>query len=392
MGLVADPGLCARVAEGLAGELPGVLAEQVSSEVTWQVGLAVDAIPLDSEGDLLMVEYAREKTRQEGWDLLIYLTELPQRAGNRPVLAEFSTEGCAGQVCLPAVGWFRIRPHVRETIVYLVAEVTGRRLAGRRRNRPEWPRLLRRRLAEHVSPVRPLLVPDDGIDGRLTLTGTRGRLRLLFGMVRNNRPWRLVPSLGRAAAAAAGLAGFVIFYSTVWRLAVALALPRLLAINLFAVLAMTAWLIMHNRLWERPLAGRAGEWAFIYNAATVLTVFLGVAFMYGALFVFSSAAAAAIIPPGYLQALLHRPVGWGTYATLVWLATSIGTIAGALGSSFETEDAIRRATYSVREQERRARQREREQREAEQRETEQRQAEQRAQQEKAEQEERSSSA
>ena len=150
----------------------------------------------------------------------------------------------------------------------------------------------------------------------------------------------------------------MIFYSSVWRMASALSVPRLLVINLFAVAAMVVWLIVRSHLWERPLAGRAGEWALLYNAATVFTLLIGVAFMYVALFVFSALAAAAIIPPGYFRETAGHPVGWYDYASLVWLASSIGTVAGALGSSLESEDAVRRATYSIRERERRARYRE----------------------------------
>jgi hypothetical protein len=39
------------------------------------------------------------------------------------------------------------------------------------------------------------------------------------------------------------------------------------------------------------------------------------------------------------------------------LAASIGIVAGALGSSLEGEDEVRRATYSQREQQRQARDR-----------------------------------
>jgi hypothetical protein len=52
-----------------------------------------------------------------------------------------------------------------------------------------------------------------------------------------------------------------------------------------------------------------------------------------------------------------RGVDRPDYAKLVWLAFSVGIVAGALGSSLESEEAIRKATYSKREQERQARNR-----------------------------------
>jgi hypothetical protein len=66
-------------------------------------------------------------------------------------------------------------------------------------------------------------------------------------------------------------------------------------------------------------------------------------------------AALALIDPGYFSSQLHRPASFGTYLKLVWLASSVGIVAGALGSSLESEDAVRNATYGRRELERQRR-------------------------------------
>ena len=50
---------------------------------------------------------------------------------------------------------------------------------------------------------------------------------------------------------------------------------------------------------------------------------------------------------------LERPVGLVHCAKLSWLAASLGTIAGALRSNFDSDEAIREATYSRRQHERR---------------------------------------
>ncbi|MEV4051881.1 hypothetical protein AB0J55_11925 [Amycolatopsis sp. NPDC049688] len=43
----------------------------------------------------------------------------------------------------------------------------------------------------------------------------------------------------------------------------------------------------------------------------------------------------------------------------MWLATSVGIVAGAVGSSVEDEERVRRATYGRRKRERQQRNRER---------------------------------
>lgn len=59
-----------------------------------------------------------------------------------------------------------------------------------------------------------------------------------------------------------------------------------------------------------------------------------------------------VIPAEYMQTQLKHPINWAAYAQLAWLASSMGITAGALGSSFETDQAVREATYGKREQER----------------------------------------
>jgi crotonobetainyl-CoA:carnitine CoA-transferase CaiB-like acyl-CoA transferase len=45
------------------------------------------------------------------------------------------------------------------------------------------------------------------------------------------------------------------------------------------------------------------------------------------------------VPGAYFQSTLRHPVGPGNY--LAWMATSLATVAGALGASLEHEDTVR---------------------------------------------------
>jgi hypothetical protein len=53
------------------------------------------------------------------------------------------------------------------------------------------------------------------------------------------------------------------------------------------------------------------------------------------------------------ETTVRHPIGIGDYLTLTWFATSLATVAGALGSGLESEDDVRKAAYGFR-QERRA--------------------------------------
>ena len=354
VGLLADPGLPAELSEDLAGQLPELLDRQTDGRARWQVDTTTQALTLDEHGTLPSVQIGQHALAEHGWDLVILITELPRRAGTQPIISDYGADTGVGLMSLPALGAVGLRRQARKVLIHLLtehlvakplSEGSGHGRAGQHDHRP----------LGLGAPVEHISSDDEGIDSHLALTGVAGRLRLLAGMVRANRPWRLVPSLSPAIAGAAAGAAFGIFYSNIWQLADAFSTWRLLLVNVLAVLAMIAWLIIDNGLWERPSDDRLREEAVLYNAATALTISIGVVCMYVLLYVVTLASALVVIPPTYLESTLAHPSGFGEYAIIAWLSVSMGTIAGALGSGLASEDAVRQAAYSKREQERRRR-------------------------------------
>lgn len=353
VGLVADPGLSAQIAGRLVDELPEMLARHVSDQVSWQVRVRSEAVPLDEHGEIPLIEYAQAKMPWEEWDLMVLLTDLPRRVDTHVIIGDFSAAYGAAQISLPAIGWLRPGADARDTVVYFVDQITsGWSLKQGRPEADSFP-YLKHRLTGRASAVRRLPSTREGVDAYLVLVGVLGKARLLFGTVRNNRPWRLMAGL--SGATAAGMAGgaFGIFFSNVWSLADTLPTARHALITVLAVTAMVLWLIAKHDLWERPASRIAQEQAVLYNIATVITLFLGVAIMYLTLFAVILIGASAVIAPDYLQQTLGHPVGAVDYAAVAWLSSSMGTVAGALGAGLESEHAVRRATYSRRERERR---------------------------------------
>jgi hypothetical protein len=171
-------------------------------------------------------------------------------------------------------------------------------------------------------------------------------------MVLDNRPWRLVPHLAGATAAAAATAAYGVFTTTFWNMADALPVWRLGLISVVSIAAMASWLLLYNRLWEKPSRRNDREKALLYNLSTLITLTFGVACMYAILYIFALAASFAVIDSGYLSSQLGHTSNPADYLRIVWLASSVGIVAGALGSSFESEEAVRQATYSRRERER----------------------------------------
>jgi hypothetical protein len=354
VGLLADDGLPGQLAGRIADDLPARLARDLGEETTWRVEHETQSLPLNEEGDIPMLALAEERRAEHGWDLLVLITDLPRRAGTVPIASDYNGDHGVAMVSLPALGALRLRGRASRLVIHLVRHL----VAHRAEKEADPPRGILDRLRDLVAPTRHIRGRGTA-DEHLALVGVRGRLRLLAGMIRDNRPWRLVPNLAGATAAAAATAAYGIITTSFWKLAEALPALRLAGITVLAIVVMSGWLMVHNHLWDSPSGHAERQKALLYNASTALTLSIGVACMYAILFVLALVASIVLIEGSYFGQVLGHPAGPASYLKLVWLSTSVGIVAGAVGSSVEDEDRVRRATYSRRERERQQRNRER---------------------------------
>jgi hypothetical protein len=351
LGIVAAPGLPGELAEELAAELPAVLGERVSSGVAWEVAVVVDerAGEPGSTG-IDVIEAARDRMLREGWSLAVCLTDLPLRIDGRPLVADASATHGVAVVSLPALGAVHLRRRVGDAIVRLMDGLVGERMPGATdgggdEDREARRRRVGRRLVEVAAPVRRVVPDDEDVDIRYVAAVMRGNLRLLAGMVRANRPWRLVAGLSRALALALGAAALTLVQSDVWRIAAALGPLRLTVLTVVSVTATAISLIVAHELWERPVQGGAREQVVLFNVATALTVALGIACLYVGLFALSLAAAGLVLTGGLLADELGRSVRLRDYVDLAWLLSSLATVGSALGAGLESDAAVRQAAY-----------------------------------------------
>jgi hypothetical protein len=348
VGLLADPGLPADMARDLAAELPEVLKERVDDRVEWSVRVVTEDLTTgDQRGDR-MIDRADERRRREGWDYAICLTDLPWRSGRRPLVADVSSAHRVAVLSVPALAGIFPEAQARELLIGLIAQLAGAQSAdgGTEQFAGKITRL--------VTPLRPVPRPEEDIDLRLTTPRTAGRLRLLIGMVRVNRPWLLALGLSKALATALAAGAIASLNGIVWQLAARLGQDRLSLATILSVGAMVTWLIVNHRLWQRVSVGsrRYRERVMLSNAATVLTLVIGVMCLCAALFVFDFLAQSLVISSQVFEDNVKRPVGPSDYLKLAWLVSSIATVGGALGSGLESHSAVRTATYGVRQRSR----------------------------------------
>ena len=347
LGLLAAPGRPTEVAEALAEDLPGLLADRVTDAVSWRVPVRTDPAVADISHGVEAIDLAREHLLRDGWDMAVCITDTPLRIGTRPVVADASATHGVALISLPALGAVQTRRRARDAVIRLVDGLVGESLELGERG-PRRRARVSHRIAALAAPIRAVEPPDDDVDLRFVAAVVRGNLRLLAGMVRANRPWRLIVRLSRALAAAAAAVVFALVTSDLWVLADALDWLRLLVFTVLSIGATVVWLIVSHRLWESRQGRGSRQQTVLFNATTTLTLLLGAASLYVEVFALTIGTAALVIDPGVLGKALGHHADVGDYVALAWLASSLATITGGLGAGLESDEAVREAAYGYR--------------------------------------------
>ncbi|HEY0572783.1 MAG TPA: hypothetical protein VGD73_01705 [Pseudonocardia sp.] len=343
IGLLADPGLPTELAEYLAEELPDALADTPVEGTRYRFVVVRETLRRlgDARGER-MIDLAAERANREGWDFALCLTDMPVHKGERPLVAELSRGEAAAVLVVPALNVLRLADEARELVAGMLVEWAAReRLA--RGSRP----LVR--ITERT-PNLHQLEPDDDDDVDVRLTRSAGPLWMLAGMVRVNRPWRLVLGLRSALAAAVATAAFGLVSNPVWQVSAAMSTLRLWISTVVSLVTIICWLIMNHQLWQHARSADrvVRRQIRLYNAATVLTLAIGVLVSYLVLFVGNLLTGWFVVVPDVLSESIRRPVGFADYLRLAWLVSSLATIGGALGSGLESSDTVRSATWGDR--------------------------------------------
>jgi hypothetical protein len=321
VGLVADPAKPTQIARRMSDLHPPGGEDRDA----WDIEIVSEPFAMGSEDVDTAVARLQEHSREQEWDVVVGLTELPLCDGDgRYLLIETDPQRRTAVLSLPALGGLRTHSRARHAVRELVSG-----------------------MADSSS--------ED--EHRVPLPRRGGRWRLLSGMVLANRPWLLVPGLKSALVAALATGAIATVNSTVWLLAGSLSWWRLLVATVASVALVVGWLVIDGELWDRPDDDSAGakERSRLYNSSTLLSLTAGVLICYLALFAVNLVWALFVLDPHVMGGYLNMPVGYGDLFVLAWFVASAATVGGALGTGLESDEAIRAAAYSKREEERRDR-------------------------------------
>lgn len=333
LGLISTPVQPADAGERLAADLAALLAERYP-EVRWDVEPVTTELVTPPAHLSELVDAARARLLDEDWDLVVGVTELPLALDRRPLLTHASPTHGVALVSLPAFGVRQAGRRLRDAAAEAVGVLIGDRPDERRG-------ALRRRLVELAGDV-------DAPTGSVAFLArvVEGNLRLLLGMIRANRPWRLAARLTDALVAALAAASFALVAGDVWRLAARLDVSRLTALTALAIVLATAALIAGHDLWERSEDPRTREQVALFNITTAATLGIGIASLCAAVFCICLVAALLLIDRSVLADATGQPAGLSEHLRVAWLASTLATVGGALGGALESDDAVREAAYA----------------------------------------------
>ncbi|MCQ9178333.1 hypothetical protein KMT30_04645 [Streptomyces sp. IBSBF 2953] len=352
--LLADPDAPTEIAQRMARTLSARLADKSGPGRRFDVEVVSEPFTAGTEDLPTLMRRIMDRAEAENWDVVVALTDLPLHSHGHKLVVDLSHEHGLALLSLPTLGALRLQTRARRAVEEAVLGLAGAPAIGSGGPPQGQPPL--GRFVGRLAPVHPGTVgEEETADLRYVLSGPRGYLRVLVGMVRANRPWRLVPGLSKALAAALATGAVATVNSTVWSLAEALSAPRLVIATVGSVALMIGWLIVDAQLWHRSedVSREARQRARLYNASTVLTVGIGVIVCYAGLMVVNLVWALFILNDKVFASMTRTPLDSTDYWTLSWFVASVATVGGALGSGLESDEAIRAAAYSKREQERR---------------------------------------
>lgn len=124
-----------------------------------------------------------------------------------------------------------------------------------------------------------------------------------------------------------------------------------------AIALVVGWLVVDAHLWDRPDddSPSSRERSRLYNTSTLLTLTTGAVLCYGVLYLVNLVWAFFVLDPAVMGGYLGTSLRYGDLFVLAWFVASAATVGGALGSGLESDEAIRAAAYSKREEVRRER-------------------------------------
>lgn len=408
LGLIPSPNLPAKLTGKLFDDLPHFLSSHVDDSVSWELKIVIEPLVGSAEYMNQLMNKAIKLKTKNNWNYVICLTDLPHFMEKHVVIADINTQNHVALVSIPALGTFFVKHRVKQLLAEIFNDFYGvkaqnktsiSRQAYKKQIKKSWSYPMKR-INLHDESEKPAklqskekkdqrnAIAKDGArneyidqnkknsndeefkgkaedekdeqtqeetdkksDIRYIITSKLlGRLQILAGMTLANRPWTALISFKKILMLAFGTGIYITIFPTPWELSIVYSIPRFISLMFVTIIGMVTWIIFTHRLWERPSQKGDVRLRKLYNYTTITTLSVIVFINYIVLYFLLLAAIGIFIPFGFLEEGTNLEVNPTIrhYFQLAWIVTSLGTLAGSIGTASENEEKIRQSTYSYR--------------------------------------------
>lgn len=394
LGFIPSPDLPAELTTNFIDELPHFLRDHVDDSVRWTPEIVVAPLVGSAEYMNQLMDKAVTLKQQNNWDYVICLTDLPHFMNKHVVMADVNLCNHVALISIPSFGAFPMKQRTKRTICYVLNDMhhenkinatkMSRQVYRKRKTLPFFIERIylsnektnkspdqqnetttycyRKDMVSENQQNNQIHTNETGTTEELTQEDTKkdasiryllksilfGNIRILAGMTFANRPWTALVSFKKVLMLAFGTGIYMMLFPTPWELSTIYSIPRFILLMIVAILSMVTWIIFAHNLWEKPTQKGDIRLRRLYNYTTISTLSVIILINYIVLYCLFLTAIGIFVPPELFKAGTKDDPSMKYYFQLVWLITSLGTLAGSIGTTSEEEEKIRQITYSYR--------------------------------------------
>ena len=353
IGLVVAPGVTEKLAQSLIDDIPNILSEQDNHQRDWKVDLVVDPLTGFAESVEEIFKKIQDYHDKREWDYVVGITDLPMFYHQNVLALDINKKNGAAIFSYPAFGWRPVKNRFKHAIVTIINELhySEREHVGYDDNNRVKKEINKQFPFSRIEKTE-VHLKETGNNHLRYLSNSRslGMIRLVSGMTFANNPLNMMASLSNIVAIAFTTGAFGLIFSTMWNMGLDFSVWRLFGISIMAILGMLVWIMVSHGLWESTKKAKHKRIVMLYNLTTIMTLFIAIVIYYMILYSLFLIAELVLLPPGFLgqQVGLEGPASVQLYLSIPWFATSISTVAGAIGAGLLNDQLIKESTYGYR--------------------------------------------
>ncbi|MCG2159578.1 5,10-methylene-tetrahydrofolate dehydrogenase [Staphylococcus epidermidis] len=338
VGIIPSPGIAHQHVKKIIPNVKQLLSKRTKHS-QWNFDIKVDLMIGSAEDVHESVEKAAQIKEEHQWDYVVCLTDLPSISDNKVVVSDFNSDKHVAMLSLPSLGFIDLKRKLVKTMTSLIEQLYY--------NQPK------DKNAPHPFVRVKAVEPDEDATSKqryINILFIISWIQLIGGLTRANQPWKNIFNFKKIISVAFATGTYVSIFSMPWELSVIYSPFRLIILMVIAILGMAGWLFYAHQLIEKKTAKSQRVYRYIYNSTTLVTLSLITLINYVILYLLLIISITLFVPVELFNSWTsaQSQFTFSNYMRLIWFVSSLGLLAGAMGSTVENEEKIRRITYSYR--------------------------------------------